>query len=352
MKGRSVLAGGIVAAGTLVICIIALSLHAKAAAPGNFSLVVTPSPIVATANPGQTTQLQLKILNNGSQTENLQIQPRSFSVNNTTGQINISDASPPGITSWISFSAPKFTDAVGQWYSENVRLAVPKDAGFSYSFVLVINRQANPQPIKSGQLIKAGLAVFTLLNINQPGATRQLTVSSFSVSKHIYEWLPATFTVKFKNTGNSIVQPTGNIFIQRTATAKKPINVLPVNAGGGYILPGTVRLLNSSWSNGFPAYQTVTMSTGATQQHLTWNWSKLSSLRIGRYTADLVAVYNNGLQDVPIQAQVSFWVIPWKILIVVAIVGLLLLFGLWSMVRGVIRMVRRRSTKHRAHKDR
>jgi len=351
MKRRSVLAGGIVAICAVAIAIIAFSPQAKAAAPSNFSLVVTPSPIVATANPGQTTQLQLKILNNGSETENLQIQPRSFSINNTTGQINISDASPLGVTNWISFSAPKFTVAVGQWFTEDVRLAVPKDAGFSYSFVLVINRQGNPQPTQSGRLIKAALAVFTLLNINQPGATRQLSVSAFTVSKHIYEWLPATFTVKFKNTGNSIVQPSGNIFIQRTTTAKTPINVLPVNAGGGYILPGTVRLLKSSWSNGFPAYQTVTTSTGASQQHLTWNWSKLSSLRIGRYTADLVAVYNNGLEDVPIQAQVSFWVIPWKILIVVAIVGLLLLFGLWSLVRAIIRMVRRHS-KPRHHKIR
>ncbi|HVA10682.1 MAG TPA: hypothetical protein VNG32_00755 [Candidatus Dormibacteraeota bacterium] len=351
MKVRSVLAGGIVAASTVVICIIALSLHAKAAAPNSFSLVVTPSPIVATAAPGQTTQLQLKILNNGTQTENLQIQPRSFSVTNTTGQIKISDASPLGVTNWISFSSPKFTIAVGQWFTENVRLAVPKDAGFSYSFALVINRQVDPQPTQGGRLIKAALAIFTLLNINQHGATRQLSVSSFSVSKHIYEWLPATFTIKFKNTGNSIVQPSGNIFIQRTATAKTPIDVLPVNAGGGYILPSTVRLLNSSWSNGFPVYQTVTTSTGASQQHLAWNWSKLSSLRIGHYTADLVAVYNNGLQDVPIQAQVSFWVIPWKILIVVAIVGLLLLFGLWSLVRGVIRMFRRHSKPHR-HKNR
>ncbi|HUC87731.1 MAG TPA: hypothetical protein VMR95_01100 [Candidatus Binatia bacterium] len=346
MKGKLTIAGGLVAALVLAISLSRFVGSALAAPPDTFSLIVSPSPIVATLNPGQTTQLQLKVLNQGSNTENLQIEPRSFVVTNS-GQINLGNSLPGGIANWISFSAPKFTVAVGQWFTETVIFKVPKDAGFSYSFALEINRQTSGPAPAGGALLKASIADFLLLNVNRPGATRQLKVPSFTVSKHIYEWLPATFTITFKNTGNSIVQPVGNIFIARSANSKTPIDTLQVNSGGGYILPGTDRSLTASWSDGFPAYTTSINSEGqTTSQHLTWNWSKLSDFRFGHYTASLVAVYNNGSEDVPIQGEVSFWVIPWVVMIVIAVVGLLLLFGLFAILRTFFRIYKRHGKKN------
>lgn len=315
--------------------------QAKADTPGPFSLVITPSPLVATVNPGETSTLQIKILNNGTGTENLQIQPRSFTVNNTTGQIKISDSVPSDVGSWISFSAPKFKINVGQWLTEDVKLAVPQDAGFSYSFILEISRQAPGPQVLNGQALNGSVADFTLINVNRPGATQKLSVVDFTVSKHIFQWLPATFTIKFKNVGNTIVQPFGNIYIQRSSNSKTPINTLLVNNTGGFVLPGTERSFTNQWSNGFPVYESSTSSTGATTQHLNWVWSNLSDFRIGRYTADLVAVYNNGNVEVPIQGQVSFWVIPWVALIVFLVVGLLLLFGLWSLGRALFHLYQR-----------
>jgi hypothetical protein len=345
MRGKLTIAGGLVAALVLSISLSRFSGNALAAPPNTFSLIVSPSPIVATLNPGQTTQLQVKVLNQGTNTENLQIEPRSFAVSNS-GQINLGNSLPGGIANWISFSAPKFTVAVGQWYTETVIFKVPKDAGFSYSFVLEINRQISGPSPAGGALLKASIADFLLLNVNRPGATRQLKVPSFTVSKHIYQWLPATFTITFKNTGNSIVQPTGNVFIQRSANSKTPIATLQVNPGGGYILPGTDRSLKTSWSNGFPAYTTSINSEGeTTAEHLTWNWSKLSDFRFGHYTADLVAVYNNGSQDVPIEGQVSFWVIPWVVMIVIAVVGLLLLLAVFVILRTIFHIYKRHRHK-------
>ncbi len=312
---------------------------AAPSAPSTFSLVVTPSPLVTTVNPGQTTNLQLKILNNGTGNENLQIAPRSFTIN-SNGQINFSDSAPTDIDGWLSFSAFKFSVAVGQWYQEQVRLAVPKDAGFSYSFALVISRQSNPTA-PSGESLHGSLADFALINVNRPGATKQLTVPSFTVSKHVYQWLPVKLSITFDNIGNSIVRPTGNIFIERSTNSKTPISTLPVNPNGGYILPGTQRTLTSSWSNGFPVYQTITTASGATKQQLTWNWAKVSDFRFGHYNAALVAVYNNGQTDVPIEANIGFWVIPWEVLVGLIIISLLLLFGLFSIIRAIVRLIRR-----------
>ena len=316
--------------------------------PSDFNLQVTPSPLVTTVKPGVKTQLELKIRNGGSGTENLKIEPRSFTLGNDSTNVRLQDNTPSDVNSWTSFSAPKFTVQPGEWFTEQIIFNVPKTAGFSYSFALVISRQSDPKPTNGGRLIKGSLAVFTLVNVDRPGATSNLEVQSFSASKKIYEYLPATFSVHFRNTGNTIAQPYGNIFLQRSATSHAPLATLAVNETKGYILPGTTRTVSASWKDGFPAYKTVSNSDGTTSQKLVWNWGNLSKLRIGRYTAHLVAVYSQAGRDVPIEGTVSFWVIPWKILLALLIAALLILFGLYSLVRKVISFVRRhrkRSTK-------
>jgi hypothetical protein len=322
--------------------------RAQPTSPDSFSLIVAPSPIVATVNPGQVTTEQLKIINNAGQPENLQIGLRSFSFNNTTGQIKFSDSVPSDVSSWVSFDNPKFTLDSGQMLNEQIKLAIPKDAGFSYSFAVVISRQNTPASTSSGQVLKGALADFMLLNVNRPGAVRSLKVESFTANRHLYSWLPVNFSIRFKNTGNTIVQPNGNIFIQRSRNSKTPIDTFAVNPGQGYILPGTDRTITAAWSDGFPVYKTIANAIGTSSQRLTWNWADLSKLRLGRYYAELVAIYNNGHQDIPVQGQVSFWVLPWALMLILALVLLLILFAIWTIAKKIIRTVQ----KHLTHKRR
>ena len=219
--------------------------------PSDFNLQVTPSPLVTTVKPGTKTQVELRIRNGSSGTENLKIEPRGFNYKSSTGQVSLDDTAPPAIAPWVSFSAPKFTVQSGQWFSEQVVFTVPKDAGFSYSFALVISRQSDPKPTNGGRLIKGSLAVFTLVNVDRPGAKSNLEVVGFSSTKRLYEYLPATFNVRFRNNGNTITQPYGNIFVQRSANAKKPLATLAVNETKGYILPSTERTVSANWNDGF-----------------------------------------------------------------------------------------------------
>jgi hypothetical protein len=229
----------------------------------------------------------------------------------------------------------------GQWFAEQITFNTPKEAGFSYSFALVISRQSTPKPTAGTRLIKGSVAVFSLANVDRPGATSNLKVMRFSSSKHLYEYLPATLEVRFKNTGNTIVQPYGNIFVQRGATAKTPLASLPVNETKGYILPGTERTVTADWNDGFAAYQT-TKNSGTESKHLSLDWSKLSHFRIGRYTARLVAVYNDGQHDVPIEGTVTFWVVPWRAIIAfIAIVTGLWFFARWRGKRRTEKAVKR-----------
>jgi hypothetical protein len=300
--------------------------------------------------PGVKTQQELKIHNNGTSVEALKIEPRAFTLSQDSKTVNLLDTTPPDISSWISFSQQKFSIQPGQWFTENITLNVPKDAGFSYSFALVINRQADPKPTGSGRLIQGSLAVFTLVNIDRPGATSSLKVVSFTTSKHMYEYLPATFSISFRNTGNTIAQPYGNLFVQRSANSATPLANMAVNATKGYILPGTTRTVTANWNDGFPAYKTVTNADGSTSQKLVWNWANLSHLRIGRYTAQLVAVYDQAGHDTPLQATLTFWVIPWKLLLIPLALLLLIVFAVFMLVRSIVRSIKKRNNKHKSKK--
>lgn len=307
----------------LVAATIVASTPALAAdPPGDFSLQITPSPLVSSIKPGQTSELELKIRNAGSQPETLKIEPRSFRFDSKTQQLTLDDTTSPDIAQWVSFANPTFTVQPGQWYTQKIKVSLPKEAGFSYSFALIVSRKDAPKATEGGRLLKGSVAVFTLLNVDRPGAVRKLDVGNFTSTKRVYEYLPATFEIALKNTGNTIVQPYGNVFVQRNSSDKVPISTLSVNENKSYILPGTTRILKVQWKDGFPVNETTTKEDGSASQSLNWDWSgaKIADIRLGRYTAKLVGVYNDGLRDVPIVSEVSFWVIPWKILIALSVI--------------------------------
>ncbi len=316
MRRRSLFVWG----GLLLLAGVFFASAVRAADDANgFFLQVSPSPLVAEVKPGQTKDIELKIRNAGTEAEELKIESRKFSVNRTTGEVLLDDSAPSEIAPWVSYSAPKFKVAPGEWFTQKIRVSLPKESGFSYSLALVISRAQNQQIVSSGRLIKGSVAVFTLLNVDRPGATKKLEITDFKASQSVYEYLPASFTTSFRNTGNTIVQPSGNIFIQRSSTDSEPIATLPVNDKGGYLLPDTPRTLETDWSTGFPVFQTTTTVGGDKKTDLVWDWSKLTDFRIGPYTAKLVAVYNDGQRDVPIEKEISFWVLPWRTMLIIGV---------------------------------
>lgn len=293
---------------------------ASAATPqnGNFSLQVSPSPIVTTVKPGEAKEVELKIRNTSTAPEELKIEARSFRYDTLSGEVLLDDTTPPDISRWIAFSAPTFTVRQGEWYTQKITFNLPAETGFSYSFALLIARKDNPTPTGSdGRLLKGSVAVFTLVNVDRPGATRSLELKDVEISQSVYEYLPATVDIRLRNSGNTIVQPYGNVYIQRNSEDSRTLATLSANDSRAYLLPGTERSLKVSWTNGFPLYRTSSGADGKTKTTLEWNWGNLSQFRFGQYTAKVVVVYNDGTRDIPIMGEVTFWVIPWKAMLTV-----------------------------------
>ena len=313
------------------------------------ALQVSPSPLVVTIKPGEQKTVEIKVYNAGATTENLKIALQAFKVSRTDSKVTLEPNSPVEVASWVTFANPNFSIKPGERFTERVLINTPASAGFNYNFALIISRQVATKAMVGQSAIQGSVAIFALLDINRPGANRKLTIASLKTDHSIYEYLPAKLTVRLRNDGNTLLLPDGNAYIQRKTQSPKPISVLRINPASLYLLPGVERAYDVNWTDGLPAYVTTQEAANAPpEQHLTWNWRN-SHFRIGRYVARFVVVYDDGHRDVPVEAETSFWVLPWKLLIGALIAAIVLLIGLGASVRFAYRVIKRSNRfKYRA----
>lgn len=308
-----------------------------------FALQVSPSPLVATVKPGVETTLDLQIRNTNTDAQTLEMGLRSFSIDQNSGEVKLGDTVSPEISSLVTFESPELTLAPGQIVTQRIRVHPSATAGFSYNFAITVSQKEVAKNAKA-TTISGSVAVFTLITIDKPGAVRSLELQNVAATKRSYEFLPASITVTLKNTGNVNVQPTGTVFIQKHSDDTTPIATVALNSTSGHIVPGATRTFTANWQDGYPAYKTESKD-GTTTQKLSWQGADPSKLRFGKYVAKVVAIYDDGERDVPIMAEVHFWVIPWRIIITTLIIVLIIIAGLFVTVRSVWRTTRRATKK-------
>ena len=78
---------------------------------------------------------------------------------------------------------------------------------------------------------------------------------------------------------------------------------------------------------------------------LQWKVSDADKWKFGRYTARMVLAYDDGRKDVPLEATVSFWVIPLRVIGIGLLIGLLVGVGLWSTIRKIVRKIPKSKSK-------
>lgn len=329
----------------LFVILLPLTASAANSPTAPFSLEVTPSPIVETVKPAERKTIELRIRNAGNGIEKLRMELRDFETS-SQGEVSLNDSAPRDLEKWVTFSNPQFEIKSGEWFTQTVILDVPNEAAFSYGFAILISRVEKATPAPGQANLQGSVAVFTLINVDRLGAKRSFSVESFQTSRRLYEYLPASFSYTIKNTGNAIVRPEGNIFIQRTSSSQ-PISVLKLNEANSYIIPETSRTFRNQWSSGFPVFQEKKSADNAqAQMVLHWDLSQAQEFRFGHYVAKMVAIYNDGQRDVPIEAEVGFWVIPWKIMALGLVVVAILVIGLVAIIKKAVKIGRHAHRNH------
>ncbi len=314
---------------------------ARAADQPDLSLATSPLPVDVKAAPGTTVSTDLRVKNDGTKTEKLTVHLLKFSARGEDGSPALADREPgDDYFDWVTFSPSTFIAPPGQWMTVKMTIKVPKSAAFGYYLAAAFSRadtSGSPDVKGSKAVVIGSTATLVLLEVTSPYTKRALEALGFSTDRKFYEFLPATFTVRLKNSGNIHVSPAGTIFISR---GKSKAGSVDVNANHGNVLPSTIRAFTAQWTDGFPVYvqkqkdgQAVTTKDGKPVMQLKWDFSQVPKLRIGHYTAQILMAYNDGQRDIPLEGSVDFWVIPWRILIVVLIIAVSLLFNLRSIIR-------------------
>lgn len=326
-----------------VLAFFLFSFPASAQTPASdLRLTTSPVPINLKTAPGASVLASLKIKNDGLNPEKIKISLMKFKADSQTGTpILMEREAGDDYFDWVKFSENQFTLPSNEWKTITAEFQIPSSASFGYYYAVVFSRAEEQVSRESRQTILAGgTATLILLEAEVPGAKKEVRIVEFSADKKMYEFLPATFTVKLRNTGNVHIAPRGNIFLFRQ---DNEVAALEVNLNKGSILPDSPRSFQEQWTDGFPVYLNQTKNNqitldekGQPIKKLKWDFKDAAKLRFGKYTAKLMMVYDDGQRDVPIEGEVSFWVVPWRILIVLLVNFLIVagfFFLLWHFFR-------------------
>jgi len=311
-------------------------------------LTVSPVFIDITATPGETIKEKFRLRNNSTQPVSLIITVNKLNQIGETGQIAPLQPQPGDESaSWITFEKNTFKALPKEWSDVNLSIAVPKDAAFGYYYAIRISQNPAEVPQKGGAARLLGeVIVPLLLNARNDGAIKQAKLIEFKPVHFVNEYMPVDFITRVQNSGNIHMKVRGNIFIR--GQGAKDVGILEVNPGLGIILPGAKRAFPSSWNDGFLVMKEESEngvpkldSHGKPKKSLSINWDQITNFRIGKYTANLLLVYDDGTRDQTLEGSTTFWVFPYTlfaiIIVTILVTVLLIRFLLKSYVKKQVK---------------
>ena len=334
-----------------VYCLLSTGVSAQTPA---FSLTTSPLPINLATTPGKAVSTELRVKNNATTTQKLKLNLYKFSVNEQS-EVALADAAPEDkFMGWVSFSPSTFDAAPNEWRTVKMSINVPDDAALGYYYAVGFSPAEAPRPTPGAATLQGQVISFVLLDVQVPGAKRELKVTSFKANRGTYEFLPASFSVTVQNTGNIHIVPNGDIFVSRGG---KTFATLPINPGQNNILPNSSRTFTVEWADGFPLYTpkkgadgnpVINPESNSVEMELKWDFGNAAKFRLGPYTAKMLLVYDDGQRDVPVEGKLDFWVTAWRVLIGLLVVLALVGIGLWSIGKkafGAGKRLKKRSKK-------
>jgi hypothetical protein len=230
---------------------------------------------------------------------------------------------------WIKFDRQQVRLAsYGQTETIKFTVTVPADAqpGTHYANILVSNTKreviTGKQPLvldTQGAGIASRLVAATVLvtvngKQNQTVTLQSVVVTSMDGEPGLFNFLhnnhPINITTAIDNRGNQVLLPGGNVFVHQ-GDKTKPVFSEELNPARARILPDTKREYTAVWND-----SVISWKNGSLQLQL----DRMPRLSWGRYFAEVNVLYRNTEGKITNQMQtVEFWVLPWKIMLLMAL---------------------------------
>ena len=291
-------------------------------AEGAQAFSISPPLIELTADPGQTVKATIKFTNVSDDELLIKTQVNDFGAKNESGDPNIifEDVDNGAFTlrHWVISPAP-FRIKAHESKTVDFPIAVPQGAEPGGHYAVIRFTGSSPALEESGVSLTASIGSLVLLQVSGNTVENAAVAELFSAQttgkgagdrKGFFENGPIAFVERIQNSGNVHIKPTGtieisNMFGHRTATLRVNGDPTDPNNNPKSILPGSIRRF---------------------EQTLSKKWL------FGRYTATVKMSYGQGQK--PLEQTITFWVVPYKIIILATALITGMFFGLrWAIGR-------------------
>lgn len=301
----------------IIAFIAALCVMATFAPQGVEAIRISP-PIFSNIvlEPGETNIEEIRIVNDTEQTMTYFFNALDFVAGESEDGkpvilVDNTQASQFSLAKWISFPAKSVTLEPEEEYLTQVTISAPEDAEPGGHYAAVFFSTMPPEE-EAGQ-IGLGENTGALFLVTVPGdIVKDMRLLEFGANGKWFNRLPINFFTRVENRSNVHFRPSGEIKIRGLAGESIPVN--PVN---GFILPNSIRRLESTWVRSEDAVQ-----KGGFFQELKSEWKNFG---LGYYKAELNYIYDK--DEAPITADYGFWVIPWRVLLI-ALILLTVIIGI------------------------
>lgn len=273
-------------------------------------LQVSPALVQLNGEKGKSYTIKLQVLNVTSNDLIFNSSVNDFAAKDETGTPSImlgnSEPIATSIQTWVP-NIPRFSLRAHQTQTIDTVISIPANAepGGHYGVI----RFSGAAPETTGTSVGLSASAGTLILVRVAGnVTEKLNLITFEAQSNgkpgnIFESADnLSFITRFQNTGNVHVAPTGQIEVRDTFGNK--VDTITLNSAKGNILPSSTRRFESNLSK---------------------------NQLLGHYTADISIGYGSTGQA--IVQTISFWVIPYKLVII----GLLILITLIFILRTLIK---------------
>lgn len=299
----------------LLVALLVLGLSGSAKAQDALTLSVSPTLFEMTANPGQDWKSTVRVVNANAYEIKVYVDVINFEAQGETGQVKflpLLDKETEGQTlaEWIHPEMKEVTIPAEQTMEIPFAISVPPNAdpGGHFAALLIgtksLDNGGKQTLVETSQVVTSLVFLRVTGDINEKGVIRE-----FRSTQSVVEKPKMSFELRFENSGNVQVLPQGDIRIFNMWGQER--GVIPVNRQTmfGNVLPKQIRKYSFNWEG---------------------EWSLAD---MGRYKA--VATLAYGLESRQFaNSETTFWVIPWKILLLI----LLLLVGFITTMTWAIKM--------------
>lgn len=255
--------------------------------PNGKDFVVGPGKVELTINPGETKTAEIRVSNRLGENRAFRIEVEDFTGSRNPEETVVllgNERGPYTLKDYVFVPETTFSIDDGHRAIIPVTISIPTDAepGSRFGSVLVSTVSDETSNGSSGTAVVSRIG--TLFFVTVPGKAKHEGVLKEFVAKEgkYADKGPINFRLLYENTGSVHLNPYGEIRI-RNMLGKEVGAVL---LDPWFALPGSLRLREATWESPF---------------------------LFGKYTA--TASVNRGYDNIVDSVEYSFWVLPWKILV-------------------------------------